>query len=132
MSAFKSVRDWVATSTVAHVGFAFFAMGGWAVFANRAHPLGEALQAGLVQGAMSGLITLVMKKALEWMNPRFAGAAAIAVPPLITGSTILALLLGVHTLAGTPEIALTIAVPFSVSTAYAVLYNLGLARRRGA
>lgn len=130
MSALKAVRDWAATSTIAHVGFAFFAMGGWAVFANRDHPIGEALQAGVVQGAMSGLITLVMKKALEWMNPRFSGAMALIAPPAITATTIFALLFGVHTLAGTPEIALTIAVPFSVSTTYAILYNLGLTRRR--
>lgn len=130
MSGLKAVRDWAATSTIAHVGFAFFAMGGWAVFANRSHPLGEALQAGLVQGAMSGLITLVMKKALEWMNPRFSGAMALIGPPAVTATTIFALLFGAHTLAGTPEIALTIALPFSVSTTYAILYNLGLTRRR--
>ena len=35
----------------------------------------------------------------------------------------------VAAIAGTPEIAATIAFPFTVSTAYAVIYNWGLWRR---
>jgi mannose/fructose/N-acetylgalactosamine-specific phosphotransferase system component IIC len=122
----------MATSTVAHVGFGFLAMGAWAVFANRAHPLPQALLAGLVQGLISGTLTLFLKKGLEWMNVRFTGAVALIAPPLITASLILAILVGVHTLAGTPEIAATIAVPFAVSTSYAIVYNYGLWRKRGA
>lgn len=116
---------------MAHVAFAFLAMGGWAVFANRAHPLGEALQAGLVQGAISGLLTLGLKKFLEWLNARLSGLWALVAPPLITASIILAILVGAHTLAGTPEIAATIAVPFTVSTSYAIIYNWGLWSRHG-
>lgn len=129
MSAFKSVREWMATSTVAHVGFAFIAMGAWAVFANRAHPLPAALLAGLVQGAISALLTLVLKKFLEWVNARLRGLAALIVPPLITAASILIILVTAHTLAGTPEILATIAVPFTVSTSYAFIYNWGLWRR---
>lgn len=129
MSAFKSVREWMATSTVAHVGFAFIAMGGWAVFANRAHPLPEALLAGLVQGTISALLTLVLKKFLEWVSARLRGLAALIVPPLITAASILTILVTAHTLAGTPEILATIAVPFMVSTSYAIIYNWGLWRR---
>lgn len=132
MSAFQSFRAWAATSTVAHVGFGFLAMGAWAVFANRAHPLPQALLAGFVQGLISGTLTLFLKKGLEWMNVRLVGRAALIVPPLITAVTILAILVGVHTLAGTPEIAATIAVPFTVSTTYAFVYNYGLWRKRGA
>jgi hypothetical protein len=75
MSAWKAAREWAARSTLAHVAFAFFAMGGWAVFA---------------------------------------------------------ILVTAHALAGTPEIAATIAVPFTVSTSYAIIYNWGLWRRRRA
>lgn len=121
----------MATSTVVHVGFGFLAMGAWAVFANRAHPLPQALLAGLVQGLISGTLTLFLKKGLEWMNARFVGVVALIAPPLITASLILAILVGVHTLAGTPEIAATIAVPFAVSTSYAIVYNYGLWRKRG-
>jgi hypothetical protein len=144
----RALMNWAATSTVAHVGFAFLAMGGWAVFANRDHPLAEALQAGVVQGALSGLITLVLKNALERMNafldrrrtrrqaPTLAGEGAspsatqLILPPLITATTILLVLVTAHALAGTPEIATTIAVPFTVSTSYAIIYNWGLTRRR--
>jgi hypothetical protein len=140
MSAFQSFRQWAAGSTVAHVAFGFLAMGAWAVFANRAHPLPVALLAGLVQGTISGLLTLVLKKGLERMNAMFFRAraadegqgrniAALVVPPLITATSILIILVSAHTLAGTPEIAATIAVPFTVSTSYAILYNLSLWRR---
>jgi hypothetical protein len=162
MSTFQAVRNWAATSTVAHVGFAFLAMGGWAVFANRNHLLSDALLAGLVQGTVSALLTLVLKKFLEWlsalMSPTLRQAqrdgvieapvregrqpqpvegaarriAALIVPPLITAASILAILVSAHTLAGTPEIAATIAVPFTVSTTYAIIYNWGLWRRRRA
>lgn len=127
------------SNTAVHVAFGFFSMGAWAVFANRAHPLDQALVAGLVQGTISGLLTLVLKKALERMNTMFFRApqsdegigrklAALIVPPIITATCILAILTTAHTLAGTPEIAATIAVPFTVSTTYAILYNLRLWR----
>lgn len=135
MSAFKAAREWMASSTPAHVAFGFLAMGAWAVFANRAHPLPQALLAGLVQGAVSGTLTLFLKKGLERMNAAFfraraggANIAALVVPPLITASAILAILIAAHTLAATPEIAATVAVPFTVSTTYAILYNLRLWR----
>ena len=135
------------SNTAVHVAFGFLMMGGWAMFANRHHPLGDAALAGMVQGTISGALTLVLKKALERMSafmerrrPRRhapapagedAGAPyllALIVPPIITATTILAILFSAHALAGTPEIAATIAVPFTVSTAYAILYNLRLRR----
>lgn len=130
MSSLRSVRSWLAGSTVAHVGFGFLAMGAWAVFANRAHPLPQALLAGLVQGVISGTLTLFLKKFLEAMSARLSGAAALLAPPLITASTILAILVGAHALAGTPELLATIAVPFTVSSSYAAVYNWSLWRRR--
>jgi len=102
-------------------------MGGWALFANRAHGAG-AIAPALAQGAMSGLITLVLKKVLERMSLRLRGWRAFAVPPAVTASTILAALVGMHALIGTPEIAATVAVPWSVSTLYAVIYTAVLAR----
>jgi hypothetical protein len=139
MSAVQSFRQWAAGSTVFHVAFGFVLMGAWAVFANRQHPLEQALLAGLVQGAISGSLTLFLKKGLERMSAMFfharasdegqgRGIAALIVPPLITATSIFIILFTAHTLARTPEIATTIAVPFTVSTAYAVLYNLNLWR----
>jgi hypothetical protein len=103
-------------------------MGGWALFANRGHGLAAAMAPALAQGVMSGLITLVLKRALEAMRGRFPGLAAYAVPPAITAAVILAVLVAVHRLVGTPEIAHTIAVPWSVSTLYAILYTAALVR----
>lgn len=114
-----------------HVAVAFIGMGGWALFANRAHGAG-AIGPALAQGTMSGLITLVLKRALEAFAARLSGWTAYVVPPLITASLILALLIGVHKMIGTPEIAATIAVPWGVSTLYAIVYTAALLRgRRG-
>lgn len=129
MSAFQRLRTWAATSTVAHVGFAFFVMGGWAVFANRDHSLPEMLLAGSVQGAISALLTLGLKKFLESFAARLKGVAALVVPPLMTAGSILIILFAAHTLFNTPEIWTTIAFPFTVSTTYAILYNWSLWRR---
>jgi fructose-specific phosphotransferase system IIC component len=128
MSEPKSFRETMAQNTFVHVAFGFLAMGAWAVFANRNHPLPDALLAGLVQGTVSGMLTLFLKKGLEWMSARFKGLSALVLPPLITAATILTILFTAHTLAGTPEILATIAVPFTVSTTYAILYNLRLWR----
>jgi hypothetical protein len=52
------------------------------------------------------------------------------VPPLVTWTVVLLVLLTAHSLAGTPEVWTTIAVPYTVSSTYAVLYVLVLARGR--
>jgi hypothetical protein len=117
----------LARASAVHVGVAFVAMGGWALFANRAHGA-AALVPGLVQGTISGLITLVLKRVLEAFSARLSGPLAYVAPPLTTASVILALLIGVHRLIGTPEILATIAVPWSVSTGYAILYTAALRR----
>jgi len=128
MSAFQSFRQWAAQSTFAHVAFAFLLMGGWAMFANRAHPLPTMLLAGLVQGTISGLLTLVLKKFLEWVSAKMSGVIALIAPPLITATCIFLILTTAHTWARTPEVWATIAFPFAVSTTYAILYNLRLWR----
>jgi hypothetical protein len=120
----------LAKSTFVHVGFAFLAMGGWTLWANHGHGLAAAWAPALAQGAMSGAITLVLKRALEAMAARLPGAAAFVVPPVVTATVILAVLIGVHRMIGTPEIARTIAVPWSVSTLYAIVYAAVVARGR--
>jgi hypothetical protein len=119
-------------SSIVHVGFAFLAMGGWAAFANRAHPMPAPLYAGLLQGAISATITLVLKRAIEYLASRFSGLAALLAPPVIAGLVSATLLTILHTLGGTPEIAKTIAVPLTVATSYAALYNYSLWRIRKA
>ncbi|WP_293798016.1 hypothetical protein [uncultured Bosea sp.] len=119
-------------SSIVHVGFAFVAMGSWAAFANRAHPMPAPLQAGLLQGAISATITLVLKRAIEYLASRFSGLAALLAPPVIAGLVSASLLTLLHTIGGTPEIAKTIAVPLTVATSYAALYNYSLWRIRKA
>lgn len=119
-------------SSIVHVGFAFLAMGSWAAFANRAHPMPAPLQAGLLQGAISATITLVLKRAIEYLASRFSALAALLAPPVIAGLVSASLLTLLHTLSGTPEIAKTIAVPLTVATSYAALYNYSLWRIRKA
>lgn len=118
----------LARATTVHVGFAFLAMGGWALFANREHGFARAWAPALAQGTLSGLITLVLKRALEAMNGRFPGALAYVAPPAITAGVILAVLVAIHRLIGTPEIVRTIAVPWTVSTLYAVVYTATLVK----
>jgi mannose/fructose/N-acetylgalactosamine-specific phosphotransferase system component IIC len=119
-------------SSVVHVGFAFLAMGSWAVFANRAHPTPAPLIAGLIQGTLSAIITLLLKRGIEYLASRFSGLAALLAPPVIAGVVSASLLTVIHTIGGTPEIARTIAVPLSVATSYAALYNFSLWRSRKA
>ena len=117
----------LARASAVHVGVAFVAMGGWTLFANRAHGA-AAIAPALAQGTISGLITLVLKRVLEAFSARLAGPPACALPPFVTASAILALLVAVHTLIRTPEILATIAAPWSVSTGYAILYTAALRR----
>jgi hypothetical protein len=112
-----------------HVTFAFVAMGGWALVANRAHGSG-ALAPALVQGLVSAVITAILKGVLDRLAGRFPGLAAYILPPLITASVVLAALVAIHAAIGTPELVQTIAVPWSVSTLYAILYAADLERRR--
>jgi len=119
-------------SSVVHVAFAFIAMGSWAAFANRAHPMPAPLQAGLIQGALSAVITLFLKRGIEALSRRLAGVAALVVPPVIAGLASASLLSAIHTASGTPEVVRTIAVPLTVATSYAALYNVSLWRGRKA
>ena len=116
----------LARSSAVHVGFAFAAMGGWAVFANRAHPAAQALVAGLLQGALSAATTLVLKKAVEALAARLAGLKALLVPPLVAGLISAAVLTSSHALAGTPEVLATVALPLSVATSYAAIWSYAL------
>jgi hypothetical protein len=123
----------LARSTPAHVAFAFLAMGGWAAFANHAHGPTAMLFAYVLQGAISALLTLFLKRWLEWSwsGPfaRLTTWPRKLLPPTISCLAIAALLWTAHRIAGTPAILTTIALPWSVSTAYAFVYTATLAGR---
>lgn len=107
-------------------------MGGWAVFANRAHAFPAPLVAGVVQGALSAAITFVLKRMIEGLAVRLPGVAALVLPPLAAVVLSIALLTAMHGLAGTPEILATIMVPVSVTALYSSLYSAALWRSRKA
>ncbi|MDO5604371.1 MAG: hypothetical protein Q4G25_04320 [Paracoccus sp. (in: a-proteobacteria)] len=117
-------------SPLLHMAVAFVAMGGWAVLANWSHPMPRPLIAGVMQGSISALITLGLKRMIEWVAARLPGAAAVIGPPVAAVAISAALLTVLHRLAGTPEIARTIAVPLSVTAIYATGYALALRRSR--
>lgn len=119
----------LARSSAVHVLVAFAAMGGWAVFANRMHPMPAPLLAGLVQGALSGTITLFLKRTVEALAARLPGTAGLLMPPAIACATSCVLLVTLHAVSGTPEILRTIALPLAVSTGYAALYSYALWQR---
>jgi hypothetical protein len=118
----------LAGNGAVHVAFAFLAMGGWAVFANRLHPMPRPLVAGLVQGTISAVLTLYLKSIIDALACRFDGVAALFAPPLVACLSSTALLVAVHAASGTPEILRTIAVPLAVSTTYAAIYNYSIFR----
>lgn len=103
-------------------------MGGWAVFANRAHEMPAPLVAGLVQGILTATITLFLKRTIESIFYRATGAARLVLPSLAAFLISLVLLTAIHALAGTPALLATIAVPLTVSTLYAFFYALTLSR----
>lgn len=117
-----------ARSSIVHVLFAFIAMGGWALFANRHHPMPRPLVAGLVQGALSPALTLCLKSAIDALSLRFRGTSQLWMPPLLACLASTSILVAVHAATGTPEILKTIAVPLLVSGSYAVLYNYSISR----
>lgn len=119
----------LAGSSLGHMAGAFLAMGGWALFANRDHGLSRMLTAGAVQGMLSALITLFLKSMIERLARNLEGAAALFAPPAVAIAVSATLLLVVHLLARTPELAGTIALPLLVSTGYAALYSYSLYRK---
>ncbi len=118
----------LASSGVVHVAFAFFAMGGWALFANRHHPMPKPVVASVVQGTLSALLTLYLKTAIDVLSSRFSGATRLVLPPLLACLGSSAVLIAIHAASGTPEILKTIALPLTVSTTYAAIYNYSISR----
>jgi len=126
----SAVRERVLRSSVTHVATALLAMGSWAAFANRAHPMPAPLYAGVIQGAISACITLFLKRAIEGLAARLDGLAALVLPPVAAFLVSAGLLTAIHVASGTPEVAATIAVPLCVSTGYAMIYSFVLWRTK--
>ncbi len=88
------------------------------------------LIAGVLQGALSGAITFALKRTLDFLRGHVARAFGWWLPPVIALSVSFCLLVAAHLAAGTPEVARTISLPFSVASLYALSYNFLMWRRR--
>ncbi|KAJ54305.1 membrane protein [Actibacterium mucosum KCTC 23349] len=115
-------------SKLVHGAGGFILMGGWAFFANRSYALPAPLIAAVVQGVLSAVITLGLKAMIERIFQRSNGWRRFILPPLAAFAVSVTLLSVVHSLAGTPALLATIAVPLTVSTLYACFYTFTLYR----
>ncbi|MEM8731871.1 MAG: hypothetical protein AAGF79_18320 [Pseudomonadota bacterium] len=116
----------ILRSNLAHGAAGFLLMGSWAYFANRNFPWPAPALAFAVQGTLTAAITLLLKRTIETVLARAPDQPWLA--PMAAAAISGTLLCAVHTLAGTPAFWMTIAVPFSVATGYAILYTWRLAR----
>lgn len=116
----------IASLRISHILFAFVGMGSWAVWANRMHDMPAPLIAGVVQGLISASLTVVMQTLILAVLDR-TGRKPLAI--ICASLMSLGTLLVIHTLAGTPEVVLTIALPWCIGISYAVLFTLGSARK---
>ena len=120
----------LARANAAHLFGAFVVMGLWAWFANSGHGTEAALSAAALQGTLSACVTLTLKTFIDKIAPRFAGPAALVLPPLAAFALVGGVLAILHGLNGTPEPLATIALPLAAATAYAAVYSYALWRGR--
>ena len=111
-----------------HGAGGFLLMGGWAVFANRTYEMPTPLIAGIVQGLLTALITLFLKRIIEDIFHRTEGWLRFMIPPIAACLISIALLSVIHSIAGTPALLATLSVPVTVSTLYAFVYTITLSR----
>jgi len=100
----------------------------WAAYANHAHGWQYSVRAAVAQGAssfsMTFLITLVIE-ALFNLFKAYPAPLKLLLIFVLAVLTMLAMQIGVHLLAGTPELLLTIAPPATLGTGYCFFYTLG-------
>lgn len=105
----------------ATLGLLFF--GGWGVWANSAHGMDIAWQAGIAQGVMSFVVTLtgttLMKRLFGMPGPLWLRALVASVGALVV---IYGLIVGVHLWLGTPEILLTLAPGLPITIVFCCVF----------
>jgi hypothetical protein len=97
--------------------------GSWAGFSNHEHGIWVALEAGLVQGALSFLSTMTLVLVLEALFR--LGGSALEGFLLAAGGTIslmIAVMTAVHWMAGTPNPVTTIAPSIIVGSIFFITY----------
>ena len=108
---------------------AFLLFGAWALLANRAHPLHDMARAALTQGVLSFTSTAFSVLLLEYLYGRSrTPAQKLVVPAMGTPAIVFSIMTGVHALAGTPNIGLTLLPSFISGTIFFLTYTLNLRR----
>lgn len=107
---------------------AFAVYGGWAALANHGHGARVAFRALITQGASSATTTLLIGGLVELLRRRMPGGAAAVLAASVTAVFHVV----VHLVAGTPEVARTVAPSIVVGYLFAAAYAAGTRRRRAA
>jgi len=108
---------------------AFLLFGGWALFANRAHPAADMTRAALAQGGLSAASTTCSVLLLEYLyglgrTPAHKVILGVIGTPVI----ILLTMTGGHLLARTPNVVATLLPSWISGTIFCVVYTLNLRR----
>ncbi len=111
----------------ATVAFTFY--GAWAWWANRMHDPPARQLAALTQGAYSAAVTLALTSLVELLY-RGRLSRRLRLARCIAGSVFLLVVssIGIHLLAGTAELLLTVLPSWIFGSTYAVVYAFALTR----
>lgn len=121
--AFRGAALRMAITVIAAVAV----YGTWAFVANRGHGALVAARAGLTQGASSGFTTLVIGSIVEALRSALPpGRRRALVATSISASITACIHLGVHLVAGTPEILRTILPSVILGYVFAASYAFAL------
>lgn len=108
---------------------AFMLFGGWALIANRAHPVPDMTRAALAQGFMSLVSSTCSVLLLEYLyGLGRTPALKFALGALGTPVIILLALTGGHLLAKTPNVVATLLPSWISGTVFCIVYTMNLRR----
>lgn len=106
---------------------AFLVYGGWAAYTNWEYGLTISLVSAFTQGTISFLVTAFLTLILEHIFHSIDSAALRFIVTALGAQTVVALMtFTAHYIVGTPEILITMAPSFVVSSIYCILYTTGL------
>ncbi len=120
-------RSLARVLTVTALGFSAYAC--WAAFANRAHGVGAAAKAGVVQGLSSAVATAMVATIIEIALARLGRSkSATVIAALCASSLAAAMHITLHLLAGTEALFATVSVPIAVGVVYSLTYASAVQR----
>jgi len=122
-TTFMSSKSYTLASAI----MAFVLWGGWAYFVNEQSLPSSGFAAGLTQGLASGLMTLIMVRAISVLIRNLpVNSIAVILPAFIIVTISSTGLILLHTLSGTPNILSTIAPVISVAFGFCVVTTIKL------